>query len=145
MQLSLITGLISFVDEVSVGLVNKSKMTINAKGCTFLRTYICDTFGLTFFNQIKANFVVLTWHTWNVWITEISRLGLINFRILSRYLLKLLFLFTSSNFLDSSLSMPSLNRSIRAESRLVTYQRIHFSLASKKENTTKIPIFIGTF
>ena len=39
-KLSLITSLIELIDDVFVGLVNKSKIMMNAKGCTFLQTYM---------------------------------------------------------------------------------------------------------
>ena len=81
-NLSLIYGLIALIGEAFVGLVNKYKTVMNEKGCTFLRTYVTNL-AWQFFNQIKANSVVMIWHTWNMWLTWTSPLALINFPILS--------------------------------------------------------------
>ena len=40
MKLYLITGLIALIAEVLVGLLDKPKIMMDAKGCTFIRTTV---------------------------------------------------------------------------------------------------------
>ena len=58
MQLYLITRLIALISELLVGLVNKSKIMMNAKGCTFLWTYVTH---LGWYFSIKSRRIVLLW------------------------------------------------------------------------------------